>query len=132
MWSVEHKQFSMHKVFTFSLLLLTAAVNAQSLDRQILGTSGQQYETAAANSWSDLPIHFLTAPSSVGAEQRFGGSAFLFATNAPWCDGSELLGGGEKHPYGSTEFLPVGRIHPTETYLRCALMQTNIKKNNKN
>jgi inosine-uridine nucleoside N-ribohydrolase len=46
--TVEHKQFSMHKVFAFSLLLLTAAVNAQSLDRQVIGTSGNQYVSAAA------------------------------------------------------------------------------------
>jgi hypothetical protein len=43
----------MHKVFAFSLLLLllllTAAVNAQSLDRQVVGSSGLQYVTASAS-----------------------------------------------------------------------------------
>ena len=48
MWTVEHKQFSMHKVFAFSFFLHTAAVNAQSLDRQVIGTSGNQYFTSAA------------------------------------------------------------------------------------
>lgn len=38
----------MHKVFAFSFLLHTAAVNAQSLERQVIGTSGNQYFTAAA------------------------------------------------------------------------------------
>jgi hypothetical protein len=47
-WMVEHKQPSMHKVFAFSLLLLPAAVNAQSLDRQIIGTSGNHYVSLEA------------------------------------------------------------------------------------
>jgi hypothetical protein len=64
-------------------------------------------EQRTANSWSDLPLHFHSAPSSVGTEQRFGGSGFLFAPAASQCDGTELPGRGENHLCGSTELLDV-------------------------
>lgn len=43
-----HKQPSMHSVFALSLLLFSAVVNAQSLDQQVIGSSGRQYVTASA------------------------------------------------------------------------------------